>query len=789
MGAVFAWTRLDVRRRWRPLVVLLLLVTLADGVVLAAVAGARRTDTTVARLQHDITQADVMVLPNQPGFDWDRVRALPSVQTLGMFVLSDGGPQADHLNMDEISGFPAGDLVQNVAIDRPKLISGRLPDPNNPDEIIATPGFIGKYGRVLTIHLPSPAQSAALRKGSGLPDGTKFSGPVKHLRVVGTGVNTFDLGPGGGPTFMPTYGFFRDYVKPYFNYFENARVRLRGGPAAIPTFRKQLAQATGNPNIEVADQRDSVKVIQHAASFTAKGWLLFAIAALLASLVLVGQAVMRFTAAGASDLRTLAALGLDRRQARRAASAAPALALVAGTLAALGVAIALSTLFPTGLARGYEPDPGIRIDVPALGTGAAALALLGLIGVAWAGRVAVRGTTEPAGRPSLIAAAATRLGLPVPVLLGTRFALEPGRGRSRVPVRPALVGAVAGVLGVVGALTFRAGLDATAHNPDLFGQTMHWIGFVAEGAPDPSYAAALAKAATDPDLAVLNDMRVSVLSINGRGTSTFSISPVVGTVPIKSLSGRPPESASDIAIAPTTAAVLHAHVGSVVNVDGHPFTVSGITFVPVDPHNGYTDGAWLTGQAFHEVQPDPAKDKFHEVRFNFKPGVDGAAAVKRLPDALAPGGIGPWDKAFPIEEQTELTSVRVQPLLLGGFLVLLALAAVGHGLATAVRRRRHDVAVLRSLGMTRRQARLTIAVQATVLAAFGLAFGIPLGIAAGRSSWQWLANATPVIYVAPLAAIAIYICIPAAVAVANTLAALPARRAARIRVADVLRAE
>jgi hypothetical protein len=284
-------------------------------------------------------------------------------------------------------------------------------------------------------------------------------------------------------------------------------------------------------------------------------------------------------------------------------------------------------------------------------------------------------------------------------------------------------------------------------------------------------------------------MRVSVLSINGRGTSTFSITPVVGHVSIVSLSGRAPDSSGEVALGPATAKNLHVQVGSVVDISGHRFTVSGISFVPNDPHNDYTDGAWLTRPAYDAVQPDQAKDKFHEVRFNFAPGVDGAAAVKRLPDGLAPGGIGPWDQVFPVDQQVELSSVRVQPLLLGGFLVLLALAAVGHGLATAVRRRRHDVAVLRSLGMTRRQARLTIAVQATVLAAFGLLFGIPLGIAAGRSSWQWLANATPVVYVAPLAALAIYLAIPGAVAIANTLAAWPARRAARMRVADVLRAE
>jgi hypothetical protein len=318
---------------------------------------------------------------------------------------------------------------------------------------------------------------------------------------------------------------------------------------------------------------------------------------------------------------------------------------------------------------------------------------------------------------------------------------------------------------------------------------MRGVGFVSEGAPPPGWSKALRAAAHDPDLAVLDDMRVDVFSVNGRGVSTFSLTPVVGHVQVVSRAGRPPSAPDEIALGPQTAHDVGAGVGDTVTVDGHPFRVSGITFVPVDPHNGYTDGAWLTTAAFNALQPDLAKDKFHEVRFNFKPGVVAADGFKRLPPGLAPGGAGPATSFVPIEELTELQSVRVQPLLLGGFLVVLALGAVGHGLATAVRRRRHDVAVLRSLGMTRRQTRGLVAVQATVLAGVGLALGIPLGIAAGRSSWQWLANATPVVYVAPLAAAAVYLAVPGAIAVANALAAWPARRAARLRIADVLRAE
>ena len=82
-----------------------------------------------------------------------------------------------------------------------------------------------------------------------------------------------------------------------------------------------------------------------------------------------------------------------------------------------------------------------------------------------------------------------------------------------------------------------------------------------------------------------------------------------------------------------------------------------------------------------------------------------------------------------------------------------------------------------------------IVTQATLLAAAGLAAGIPLGLAAGRVVWGLVADLVPLAYQPPLSPWALALIAPAALVAANLLALWPARRAARLRPGEVLRTE
>ena len=72
-------------------------------------------------------------------------------------------------------------------------------------------------------------------------------------------------------------------------------------------------------------------------------------------------------------------------------------------------------------------------------------------------------------RRSTARRAVAGLGLSAPAATGVRFALEPGRGRSAVPVRSAILGAALAIVVVVSTLTFAASLHTLVSRPALYG--------------------------------------------------------------------------------------------------------------------------------------------------------------------------------------------------------------------------------------------------------------------------------------------------------------------------------
>jgi putative ABC transport system permease protein len=147
---------------------------------------------------------------------------------------------------------------------------------------------------------------------------------------------------------------------------------------------------------------------------------------------------------------------------------------------------------------------------------------------------------------------------------------------------------------------------------------------------------------------------------------------------------------------------------------------------------------------------------------------------------------------FPAERPasiTRLARIADVPVMLSGLLVLLAVGTLAHTLVTATRRRRRDLAVLKTLGFVRLQVRGILAWQATTLAAVALLIGLPTGIAAGRWGWRIFAGQLGVLPDPVVPPLAIFIAVPAALFLANVIAALPGQAAARTQPAPLLRSE
>jgi hypothetical protein len=469
--------------------VLGLLVALATMTVLTAVAGARRGQTAFSRLWARTLPTTITVLPNQPRFDWARIRALPEVTALSTFALAgfliDGYPLARTSGSRRATARPCGRSSARWCS------RAALFDPSRADEVVVTPRFLAGYGKgvgdTLTLHLATPQQ---IDQGNDPSSGVPPRGPRVRVRIVGV-IRSFWFSdsPGSSGALLPSPALLARYRANFMgrrgDTYINALVRLKGGVAAIPAFRADLARVTHRSDIDVWNNYvDFGGPAKRVSAFEAACLLAFGLAALTAAVFLIGQSVARYISTTVADLQLLRAPGLRPRQAVAAAAAGPFLAAVAGTTLGVAGAIVVSRWMPIGAKRCSSRS---QVSTPTGGLIALAVqAWLGLkvlsrswfnVDALWAATLVGVGA---------VALALARAGLPVPAVVGTRFALEPGRGRSAVPVRPALAGAIVGVLGVLAAFTFAAGVSTPRPTrPDSARQISCRASLALTGRPPP----------------------------------------------------------------------------------------------------------------------------------------------------------------------------------------------------------------------------------------------------------------------------------------------------------------
>ncbi len=132
--------------------------------------------------------------------------------------------------------------------------------------------------------------------------------------------------------------------------------------------------------------------------------------------------------------------------------------------------------------------------------------------------------------------------------------------------------------------------------------------------------------------------------------------------------------------------------------------------------------------------------------------------------------------------------VRSTTTALVVLLVLMAVAALTHSLVTSVRRRRRDLALLKTLGFVGKQVSSTARWQGFALAGAALLIGVPLGLVIGRVFWSLFADAIGVATDASIPLLPVVLAVPVTLAAAAIIATIPARIARRTRPAAILRA-
>ncbi len=440
-----------------------MVAAVTGGLALASLAGARRTNTAFERLRTRTHAADAIVFPSQVGLfhpDWPKLAARPEVARLARWFLTFGvipGEADEGVLMGSVDG------QWGTTIDRPVVMHGRMYDPRAADEMIVDEDVAKEahlhVGSVLPFHAYGPQQDDT----SGDPP----SGAALQLRVVGIVRMTPQF------LFTPLVVLSPGVLAAHGDdilWIENGFVHLRPGAGGVEALQRD-ANRDLKPGTPVLDLRAAQRRVDTTINVEQSALVLIAIAIAAAGLVLVGQMVGRSAATIRTDAPVLRAIGMRRRDLASAGARAHLFVAVGAAVGVIATAVTVSRWLPVGIAGRVDPDRGVHTDWLVLAPGAVLVAAL-VFGGAYL--VAAR-----AARPESLRSVGARGALlgrvrrstPVSVGVGATMAFDQRRGRVDVAVRPALIGAVVGVLGVVGALTIDHGLRDTLAHPERAGVT------------------------------------------------------------------------------------------------------------------------------------------------------------------------------------------------------------------------------------------------------------------------------------------------------------------------------
>ncbi len=758
--------------RW---VGVILLLALAGGAALTAAQAARRTDTAFSRDLVEARASDAVVIANVTAQNEKQtrvlrasgVRLLDAVDRSSLVIAHGrfGGAKIFRIHdgkLDErlITGSAFGLVAYDDRIGRAistlRVYAGRPARPDRADEITISPATATITGwRVGT-------RVTDLREYDGKdldPNGAPRLDRGTHLSLRVTGVaelpeNLLQPGSQRVPRLILTPAFARRFPDAVFYFDEWIRLRHRG--ADLPALRVAVSEANRaapEVGIQIAPTTESLVKVNRANDPLVKGlWILAALFALV-GILLAAQSLGRSLSARADDHAQFRAMGATRRQ--RFSIDLATLAAVAAAAAVLAVILGclFSPLTPVGAARDAEPHSGFSLDL-ALVSAAFGVIFVGTVLAALPALLRVVNTNalpgtgpnavDPGPRRSRVADLVARAGLGAPAVVGTRLALQPGRGATATPIRSVLASLALVVATVTGTFAFGVNLQRWTTTPRLYG--WNWDAAVGSsfGTIPPQFEQEVAHF---PHVVEASALNLGLVTIAGRAIPAIGINAVRGTVAPQVDAGRLPTNVREIMLGARTMRALHVHIGDTVAATvgtAHArLSVVGRTTFPAlgnerENESGLGTGALGTASRFPVVDPTTPGGRYNYILLRFAPGT-AQGAEQQLREFLAKNGCSDPTCVVSDGRPTDIDgyrSARRLPLAIGVVLVLLLVATLTHVLGSTMRRRSGDLAILRALGCSPRSLVATMCWQSLALTSTAILIGIPCGLLANRIAWQ-----------------------------------------------------
>ena len=784
-GPVATIARSEVRERWLGLVLIGLLAGAVGAVAISGIALARRTTTAYDRLGEETAVDDARGYVLRYPELVDDLTDLPVVTDSWVGGIGVAKVEGDNTFV----GITAGPRVPSPIFD-PIVLEGRLPQASpDPDviEIVLRDDFQRELDIPMGTTFPVQFLSEAdyFKFDTLVTDGGEVHGPAAVLEVVGT------IQMAGGYTTTPpsfaSGAALESHPEAFIgtSYF----VRLAGGRDGYPELEAALDELVGDRTlppeaeefsvIDVSDTSIAEASVDNTALLLGRALMMLALSTAVVGGVAVTQALARHHTASARARLVEQALGMTRAQqtaARLLSGLLPA--ALATALAAIG-GLAASGIEPIGAVDLYEPHPGAAINVTVLVLGLAAVFTGVLAATALTGAMQARRRVDTAVRESSVVNRVSRVGGSPPTVLGLRFALEAGRGARAVPVRSAIVGATVGVAGVVAGLVFVSSLDRLIASPARSAVPFD------VGIADVTREDLEGDILDDPVVGDVSVTETAPLLLDGITVDGHALDDLRGSLEIGLEEGRFPRTPDEITLGLRAARDLDVDAGDTITSrrpggQERELAVVGVGVVPT--FNGEELGlnALLTPEG---LEANGIAAPFSGAAVEVAPGHD----VDELRELLA-SRFEADSQAVPVAVQN-LEQLGGLPAGVSAIVGSIAVLALANALIVAVRRRRRDLAVLRSMGFTRRQTAVSVVVMSLAIVTIGVLVGLPVGLAVGATLWRLTASGAFVLSDASFRWELLLLPVVGSVAIALVAALLPARQAARQSPATGLRTE